>query len=237
MKWTARDCANALQRVGKIGCCDCNRIVEFRCPAPIAKSTKLRDRSSVASREVLHVRSRKRARRSGRNSGTSTSCATCRDYRLPPAALGLDPAPRQRRRCCSCCCRSCSSCSTQPRLRNLVRAASARVQRRPRLVPGWFVKLVMLALIWAYLHHFCAGMRHLLMDMTTWPSTRSSARSRALVVLVVSLRADAAARRQAVRSILIGAQASNDTQYGSKRLVVGAHYGLRDWLRSASPPS
>jgi succinate dehydrogenase / fumarate reductase membrane anchor subunit len=23
--------------------------------------------------------------------------------------------------------------------------------------------------------------------------------------------------------------------YGSKRLVVGAHYGLRDWLASASP--
>ena len=24
--------------------------------------------------------------------------------------------------------------------------------------------------------------------------------------------------------------------YGSKRIVVGAHYGLRDWLASASPP-
>ena len=27
-------------------------------------------------------------------------------------------------------------------------------------VPGWFVKLVALALIWAYLHHFIAGLRH-----------------------------------------------------------------------------
>jgi succinate dehydrogenase / fumarate reductase cytochrome b subunit len=34
------------------------------------------------------------------------------------------------------------------------------------LVPGWFVKLVVLALIWAYLHHFIAGVRHLWMDMT-----------------------------------------------------------------------
>jgi succinate dehydrogenase / fumarate reductase cytochrome b subunit len=31
---------------------------------------------------------------------------------------------------------------------------------------GWFVKLVALALIWAYLHHFIAGVRHLWMDAT-----------------------------------------------------------------------
>jgi succinate dehydrogenase / fumarate reductase, cytochrome b subunit len=33
-------------------------------------------------------------------------------------------------------------------------------------VPGWFFKLVALALMWAYLHHFIAGVRHLWMDMT-----------------------------------------------------------------------
>jgi succinate dehydrogenase / fumarate reductase cytochrome b subunit len=33
-------------------------------------------------------------------------------------------------------------------------------------VPGWFVKLVCLGLIWAYLHHFIAGVRHLWMDAT-----------------------------------------------------------------------
>jgi succinate dehydrogenase / fumarate reductase, cytochrome b subunit len=33
-------------------------------------------------------------------------------------------------------------------------------------LPGWFVKLVVLALIWAFLHHFVAGIRHLWMDMT-----------------------------------------------------------------------
>jgi succinate dehydrogenase / fumarate reductase, cytochrome b subunit len=33
-------------------------------------------------------------------------------------------------------------------------------------VPAWFVKLVVLALIWSFLHHFIAGIRHLWMDMT-----------------------------------------------------------------------
>jgi succinate dehydrogenase / fumarate reductase cytochrome b subunit len=33
------------------------------------------------------------------------------------------------------------------------------------LAPGWFVKLVALAIIWAYLHHFIAGLRHLWMDI------------------------------------------------------------------------
>lgn len=33
-------------------------------------------------------------------------------------------------------------------------------------VPAWLVKLVVLGLIWAYLHHFIAGLRHLWMDAT-----------------------------------------------------------------------
>src|SRR5436190_2174337 len=33
-------------------------------------------------------------------------------------------------------------------------------------VPGWFYKLVALALIWSYLHHLIAGVRHLWMDAT-----------------------------------------------------------------------
>jgi succinate dehydrogenase / fumarate reductase cytochrome b subunit len=32
------------------------------------------------------------------------------------------------------------------------------------IVPGWFIQLVALALIWAFLHHFIAGLRHLWMD-------------------------------------------------------------------------
>ena len=34
------------------------------------------------------------------------------------------------------------------------------------VLPGWFIKLVALAIIWAYLHHFIAGVRHLWMDAT-----------------------------------------------------------------------
>jgi len=33
-------------------------------------------------------------------------------------------------------------------------------------LPGWFLKLVVLGLIWSYLHHFIAGVRHLWMDAT-----------------------------------------------------------------------
>ena len=33
-------------------------------------------------------------------------------------------------------------------------------------LPGWLWKLVAFALIWAYLLHFCAGLRHLWMDAT-----------------------------------------------------------------------
>lgn len=53
-------------------------------------------------------------------------------------------------------------------------------------VSGVFPRLVLLALIWAYLHHFCAGIRYLLLDLhrgiELGPARRSSA-----VVLVVSL--------------------------------------------------
>ena len=33
-------------------------------------------------------------------------------------------------------------------------------------VPGWFFKLVALALIWGYVQHFIGGLRHLWMDAT-----------------------------------------------------------------------
>ena len=52
-------------------------------------------------------------------------------------------------------------------------------------LPGWFFKLVALALIWAYLFHFTAGVRHLWMDMTHSVS-KQQGHSSALVVLVLS---------------------------------------------------
>ena len=53
-------------------------------------------------------------------------------------------------------------------------------------VPGWFVKLVALALIWAYLHHIIAGVRHLWMDVAHAVS-KEFGRSSAIVTLVLSL--------------------------------------------------
>lgn len=34
------------------------------------------------------------------------------------------------------------------------------------IYPAWFISLVALALLWAYLHHLIAGLRHLYMDAT-----------------------------------------------------------------------
>lgn len=50
----------------------------------------------------------------------------------------------------------------------------------------WFVKLVILVLVWAYLHHFCAGIRHLVMDAHIGLS-KDSARRTAVTVFAVSL--------------------------------------------------
>ena len=52
--------------------------------------------------------------------------------------------------------------------------------------PGWFIKLVALALIWSFLHHFIAGVRHLWMDLTHSVSS-AQGRSSALITLVSSL--------------------------------------------------
>ena len=53
-------------------------------------------------------------------------------------------------------------------------------------LPGWFFKLVALALIWAYLHHFIAGVRHLWMD-ATHAVTLEFGRQSAAFTLVVSV--------------------------------------------------
>jgi succinate dehydrogenase / fumarate reductase, cytochrome b subunit len=53
-------------------------------------------------------------------------------------------------------------------------------------VPGWFFKLVALALIWAYLHHFIAGLRHLYMD-ATHSVTKSFGRSSAVFTLAAAI--------------------------------------------------
>jgi len=54
-------------------------------------------------------------------------------------------------------------------------------------VPGILVKLVALALIWAYLHHFIAGLRHLWMDVSHAAVTKEFGKSSALVTLALSI--------------------------------------------------
>lgn len=53
-------------------------------------------------------------------------------------------------------------------------------------VPGWFMKLVALALIWSFLHHFIAGVRHLWMDATHSVS-KQQGHSSAIVTLAASI--------------------------------------------------
>ena len=51
-------------------------------------------------------------------------------------------------------------------------------------VPGWFIKLVTLGLIWAFLHHFIAGVRHLWMDINHAVS-KEFGKSSAIVTLAL----------------------------------------------------
>ena len=53
-------------------------------------------------------------------------------------------------------------------------------------VPAFVVKLAALALIWGFLQHFCAGVRHLFMDVHV-AIEKDSARHSAAGVLAVSL--------------------------------------------------
>jgi len=53
-------------------------------------------------------------------------------------------------------------------------------------LPAWFVKLVVLGLLWAYLHHFIAGVRHLWMDATHSVS-KAQGHNSALVTLGLSI--------------------------------------------------
>jgi len=54
------------------------------------------------------------------------------------------------------------------------------------VVPAWGVKIVVLALIWAYLHHAIAGVRHLWMDATHSVS-KEQGRTTAIATLGLSL--------------------------------------------------
>ncbi|MBS7350222.1 MAG: succinate dehydrogenase, cytochrome b556 subunit [Comamonas sp.] len=52
---------------------------------------------------------------------------------------------------------------------------------------GWLLKLMALGLIWGYLHHLCAGIRHILFDLNHELVNKEFGNSSALTVLAVSL--------------------------------------------------
>jgi succinate dehydrogenase / fumarate reductase, cytochrome b subunit len=53
--------------------------------------------------------------------------------------------------------------------------------------PGFIIKLVVLSLIWAYLHHLIAGLRHLWMDISHAAVSKEFGKSSAVVTLALSL--------------------------------------------------
>ncbi len=55
------------------------------------------------------------------------------------------------------------------------------------IFPGFLIKLVALALIWAYLHHLIAGVRHLWMDVSHAAVSKEFGRTSALATLASSI--------------------------------------------------
>ena len=62
-------------------------------------------------------------------------------------------------------------------------------------VPAFLLKLIVLALIWSYLHHFIAGVRHLWMD-----ATHSVSKQQGRISAIVTLAASG------VLTVLLGAK-------------------------------
>lgn len=65
-------------------------------------------------------------------------------------------------------------------------ASQQRFDQFKAVASHWLVKLVLIGLAWAYLHHLCAGLRHLALDLhigIELPAARASS----WAVLVVSL--------------------------------------------------
>ena len=55
------------------------------------------------------------------------------------------------------------------------------------ILPGFIIKLVALALIWSYLHHFIAGLRHVWMDVSHKAVSKEFGMSSARFTLAASL--------------------------------------------------
>ena len=58
------------------------------------------------------------------------------------------------------------------------------------LTGNWFVKLILFGLLWAFMHHFCAGIRFLALDLHKGgdlPVARATAKGVVVVSLVLTL--------------------------------------------------
>ena len=64
---------------------------------------------------------------------------------------------------------------------------TAVFERGVWIFAGWLIKLVALSLIWAYLHHFIAGLRHLWMDISHAATTKEFGKSSAVATLALSI--------------------------------------------------
>ena len=90
------------------------------------------------------------------------------------------------------------------------------------------VKLVLLFLVWAFLHHFVAGIRYLVLDLHVGLELAQARKNRARG-LRHQPAADAGGGAETVRSILM-AFATPPAGIGTRRLVVGAHFGVGSFL-------
>ncbi len=54
------------------------------------------------------------------------------------------------------------------------------------LTSHWLVKLFLIGMLWSFLHHFCAGLRHLLLDIQV-AGDLGPARATSFAVLAISL--------------------------------------------------
>lgn len=65
-------------------------------------------------------------------------------------------------------------------------STQASVELFAAITGNWLVKLILLGLIWAFLHHFCMGIRILLIDIHVGVE-KQQAHSSAMAVMVISL--------------------------------------------------
>ena len=65
-------------------------------------------------------------------------------------------------------------------------STQASVELFAAITGNWLVKLILLGLIWAFLHHFCMGIRILLIDIHVGVE-KQQAHNSAMMVMLVSL--------------------------------------------------